>query len=216
MKLIITFFTNGGNHDKQFELGPQPEAIPGMHNSNWIPSPGREVIDDPSRWPELKAYVQDILRTYKNDSRILYWCLCNEPENLKAGCDVKDFMPEVYRWAREIKLSQPVSSPIWIRPGYKGTTTKLDMVSFVCENSDIITFHCYYGPEEMQTFITMLQRFDRPMICQEYMGRTLGSTFQDILPILKENRVGAINWGLVNGKCHFHLSWTHKDGDPEP
>lgn len=216
MKSVITFFTNGGNHKKEFQLGPQPDAIPGVHNSNWVPSPGREAISNPEKWPALKAYVQDILRTYKNDRRILYWCLCNEPENLSNGCDVSEFMPEVYKWAREVNPSQPVSSPVWIRPGYKGETTKLDMVAFVCQNSDIITFHCYYGPEEMATFIKMLKRFKRPMICQEYMGRTLGSTFQAVLPILKENRVGAINWGLVNGKCHFHLPWGHKDGDPEP
>ena len=85
MKLIITFFTNGGNHEKTFKLGPQPEPIPGAHNSNWIPSPGKAVIYDPAQWPRLKKYVQDILRTYKNDKRILYWCLCNEPENLKNG-----------------------------------------------------------------------------------------------------------------------------------
>lgn len=54
MKLIITFFTNGGNHDKVFRLGPQPEAIPGTHNSNWIPSPGKAVLDDPAQWPRLK------------------------------------------------------------------------------------------------------------------------------------------------------------------
>lgn len=38
----------------------------------------------------------------------------------------------------------------------------------------------------------------------------------DVLPILKKYNVGAISWGLVNGKCHFHYPWGHKVGDPEP
>lgn len=216
LKIIVTFFTNGGNHDKEFSLGPQPQPRPGQHNSNWIPSPGKKIIDDPSQWPKLKAYVQDILRTYKDDDRILYWCLCNEPENFKNGCDVKDFMPAVYEWAWEVRPSQPLSSPVWQRPGIHGTSTKLDLVSFICTKSDIITFHCYSKPEEVRKMIQMLGRFDRPMVCQEYLARTNGNTFFSVLPILKENNVGAINWGLVNNKCNFHYPWGHKEGDPEP
>ena len=216
MKLIITFFTNGGNHDKVFRPGPQPEAIPGTHNSNWIPSPGKAVLDDPAQWPRLKKYVQDILRTYKNDDRILYWCLCNEPENTKNGCDVSKFMPEVYKWAWEVRPSQPLSSPVWQRPGINGTATKLDLLAYACMNSDIITFHCYSKPKEVEIDIQMLQRFGRPMVCQEYLARNYGNTFFDVLPILKKYNVGAISWGLVNGKCHFHYPWGHKVGDPEP
>lgn len=216
IKIIVTFFTNGGNHDKEFKLGPQPQPLPGQHNSNWIPSPGKDVIDDPEQWPRLKEYVQDILRTYRDDDRILYWCLCNEPENFKNGCDVRYFMPAVYEWAWEIRPSQPLSSPVWQRPGIHGTSTKLDLMSFACMKSDIITFHCYSKPEEVRTMIEMLGRFGKPMICQEYLARTNGNTFFDVLPILKENNVGAINWGLVNNKCNFHYPWGHKEGDPEP
>jgi hypothetical protein len=187
-----------------------------MHNSNWIPSPGRKVIDDPAQWPRLKEYVQDILRTYKNDDRILYWCLCNEPENMKAGCDVKDFMPAVYQWAWEIRPSQPLSSPVWQRPGRNGTQTKLDLVAWTCMNSDIITFHCYSPAKQVEIAVQMFQRFGRPIVCQEYLARNYGNTFETVMPILKENKVGAINWGLINNKCNFHLPWGHKYGDPEP
>ena len=216
IRVVVTFFTNGGNHDISFSIGPQPQPAPGQHNSSWIPSPGRQVIDDPSQWPRLKAYVQDILRSYGDDDRILYWCLCNEPENMKGGCDVKEFMPAVYRWAWEVRPSQPLTSPVWQRPGKNGTATKLDMVAWVCMKSDIITFHHYSSPQELNTMIRMLSRFDRPMVCQEYLARNYGNTFFNILPALKENRIGAINWGLVNNKCNFHYPWDHKAGDPEP
>ena len=39
------------------------------------------------------------------------------------------------------------------------------------------------------------------------MARGNGSTFQGSLPILKQHGVGAINWGLVQGKAQTHLPW---------
>ena len=214
LRLIVTFFTNGGKITYP-QYGPQPAPTPGIHCSQWILSPGPDKLNDKSTWPLLKEYVQDILRTYKDEKRILYWCLYNEPENIRLKCDCLEFMEELYKWGKEINPSQPFSSPIWIRPGYKGAKTALDMVTFIGSHCDIITFHCYYGPEELKTFIKMLKRFKRPMICQEYMGRPL-STFEDIMPILKSEGIGAINWGLVKGKCNFHLHWSHRPGDPEP
>lgn len=214
IKMIVTFFTNGGNHDFEFKLGPQPEPIVGTHATNWIPSPGKKVIDNPEEWPRLKEYVQDILKTYGQDERVLYWCLCNEPENFKAGCDVTEFMPEVYKWAWEVRPSQPLSSPIWIRPGQKGETTKLKLVNLCLNLSDIITFHAYYD-KELTTYIKMLKPFNRPMICQEYMGRP-NSTFEYSLPILKREKIGAINWGLVRGKCGFFYPWGSKAGSELP
>jgi hypothetical protein len=83
-------------------------------------------------------------------------------------------------------------------------------------NSDIITFHCYAPAKQVEIAVKMFQRFERPIICQEYLARNFGNTFETVMPVLKENKVGAINWGLINNKCNFHLPWGHKHGDPEP
>ena len=42
-----------------------------------------------------------------------------------------------------------------------------------------------------------MKQYGRPMICTEYMARTQNSTFQDIMPMLKKENIGAINWGLI-------------------
>jgi hypothetical protein len=42
------------------------------------------------------------------------------------------------------------------------------------------------------------------------------STFQAILPILKRERVMAMNFGLVAGKGNFFMPWGSKEGTPEP
>ena len=47
------------------------------------------------------------------------------------------------------------------------------------------------------------------------MARTNGSRFNNILPMLKKEKVGAINWGLVSGKTNTIYSWgdkSHTDG----
>jgi hypothetical protein len=44
------------------------------------------------------------------------------------------------------------------------------------------------------------------------MARHNNSTFQSILPLLKKEKIGAINWGLVSGKTNTIFGWN----DPRP
>lgn len=214
VKVTFTFCTNGGSTQK---LGKQPEPVAGSHGGGrWCQSPDKSIFFNRDKWPEFKEYLQDILKSFGNDSRILYWCLYNEPENVRDGRDCLEFMTEMYNWAWEVRPSQPLTSPLWIRPGYKKGATRLDMLAFVCTSSDILSFHCYYPEGELERFISMLSSFKRPMICQEYLGRNFGSLFETCLPVLKREKVGALNWGLAEGKCEYRFPWGHKLADGEP
>ena len=86
---------------------------------------------------------------------------------------------------------------------------------FQLENSDVITYHTYEGVNSHQQLIDTLKQYGRPMICTEYMARTQNSTFQDIMPMLKKENIGAINWGLDVSEP---LLWFHdifrSDGTP--
>lgn len=213
IRAIVTFWTNGGKC-KNPKLGKQPESVQGVHNSQWCMVPGTEVVNDPTKWHELEVMVKDIIKTYKNDDRILFWCLYNEPQNTQRG--VKKTLPlmkETFRWAREINPSQPLTAPIWEIPS--SLTPQMPTVTWVWENSDIISFHCYKEPGYLEKFIKLLLPYNRPLVCTEYMGRPK-STFKECMPILKKYNVGAINFGFTAGKCNFHLQWTSKAGDPEP
>jgi hypothetical protein len=46
------------------------------------------------------------------------------------------------------------------------------------------------------------------------MARRNGSLFQVIMPLLKKENVGAINWGFVSGKTNTIFAWDTpvKDG----
>jgi hypothetical protein len=75
------------------------------------------------------------------------------------------------------------------------------------EQSDVISFHNYGWPEEFEKVVTQLEQFHRPLLCTEYMARGAGSTFDTILPIARQHHVGAINWGLVQGRSQTYLPW---------
>jgi hypothetical protein len=55
--------------------------------------------------------------------------------------------------------------------------------------------------------VAWLKKLNRPVICTEFMARSVGSTFDGILPIAKQERVGAINWGFVAGKTQTYFPW---------
>jgi hypothetical protein len=75
------------------------------------------------------------------------------------------------------------------------------------EQSDVISFHNYDKPEEFARRITWLQRYERPILCTEYMARPNGSTFQGFLPIAQRHNVAMYNWGLVDGKTQTKYAW---------
>jgi hypothetical protein len=62
-------------------------------------------------------------------------------------------------------------------------------------------------PEYFKRQVSWLKKYNRPVIRTEYMARSVGSTFDTILPIVKEEQVGRINWGFVAGKTQTYLKW---------
>lgn len=215
IRAIVTFLTNGTFSDSlPPKLGPQNPPIPGVHNSGWVQSPGAEIVNDSSKWEPIERYIKDVMGSFKDDQRIVFWSVYNEPENPKRGAYSLPLLRKVFEWARSVNPSQPISSPIWKIPG--DDRTALDIISFLGENCDIITFHSYHSPEVTQKFIQLLKAFRRPMICTEYMGRTRGSTFENKMPMFKSENVGAISFGLVAGKTNFYYTWGSEEGAPEP
>jgi Cellulase (glycosyl hydrolase family 5) len=198
-------------------LGPQHPPIPGVHNSGWVQSPGRIMLENPANYPQLRAYVQDVIGAFSKDPRVLAWDLWNEPDNTNIGSYNKEepkdkvqlvlaLLPQVFAWARAENPSQPLTSGVW-----KGDWSSLDklypMEHMQIEDSDILTFHNYGWPEDFQQRILWLKQYHRPIICTEYMARGVGSLFDLDLPIAKKYRVGAINWGFVKGKTQTWLPW---------
>ena len=215
IKAIVVFYTNGGKLRKA-TLGPQPEPTPGIHNPGWSPSPGPEVLADPSLWPRQKKYVKDILRTFKNDGRIYLWHLFNEPSwGSRNGEMILPFMREEFKWAREVNPSQPLSAPFDNLNNHP--KMQYPVFSFLGENVDVITYHSYNNPELVQKqCIDKFTQYGRPVICTEWLARPQGSTVEGILPLLRKNNIGAVNYGMLMNKQQTYYDWKSPEGAPEP
>lgn len=213
---LVTLFTNGGSEERGIGEGISP--VPGVHNSIWAQTPGITIVNDPSRWGLVEDYEKDVLRRFGKDRRIIAWCLWNEPENVPA-VKTLPLMRKVFGWAREAAPSQPVTATV-ITNVYTRKVKyweRFPIITFCCENSDVISYHCYDSPSDHEDFLKMLKPFGRPIFCTEYMARTRGSEFMTTLPVLKENRVAAYSFGLVNGATQCHYEWnTVEDGCKVP
>lgn len=214
IKPLFVFFDSCW--DPHPRLGRQRVPTPGVHNSGWVQSPGAELIDDPRYLTVLYDYVVGVLSQFRNDTRVLGWDLWNEPDNparVYRKFERKDkqevvaaLLPQVFRWARSVDPVQPLTSGVW--QGNWGDPSRRSTISAIqLDNSDVITFHSYGEPAEFESRIAELAPLGRPILCTEYLGRELGSTVEDILPIAKQHNVGAYNWGLVAGKTQTYLPW---------
>ena len=81
----------------------------------------------------------------------------------------------------------------------------------VLAESDVISFHNYGWPEDLEKEVAGLEKHNRPVICTEYMARSVGSTLDVIRPIAKKHHVAAINWGFVNSKSQTNRRWDSWD-----
>ncbi|MGN0190063.1 MAG: family 20 glycosylhydrolase [Candidatus Cryptobacteroides sp.] len=220
---MFVFFDDCWN--EHYELGPQPEPVKGRHNSGWVKDPGalwygdcgsgcEYAADTTALSIQLEAYVTDVISSFKDDDRIFAWDLYNEPG---GGQDPDRYwersfplLKNVFRWARKVAPSQPLTAGVW--------NSRLgEMNVWQIRNSDIVTYHTYEPLESHSAMIDTLKRYGKPLVCTEYMARTEGSTFQSIMPVLKRENVGAINWGLVSGKTNTIFPWeTMHNPCPEP
>ncbi|OYX27766.1 MAG: 1,4-beta-xylanase [Flavobacteriales bacterium 32-35-8] len=209
IKTIFVFFDDCWN--PTYQAGKQPDPKPGVHNSGWVRDPGDLIFEKPELTELLEEYVKDVLVTFKNDQRIVIWDLYNEPGNNNLGNRSLPLLKNVFEWAWEVRPSQPISAGVW-----RKDLTELN--KFQVENSDIITYHNYRDPEIHKEAIDSLRKYNRPLVCTEYMARRNNSLFQNIMPILAKENVGAINWGLVAGKSNTKYAWDEPipaGGEPE-
>lgn len=206
MKVMPAFFDDcvfGENVDPS--LGKQPEPMEGWYAWAWSPSPGHTIVKDSSTWFRLEKYVKDVMGTFKKDPAILCWDLYNEPTNSGLGSKSLSLVRNVFKWAREIDPSQPLTIAYW--------NGKQDLNSIIFDNSDIITFHSYSEKEGVEKLISSLKQYKRPVICSEWLNRPRGSTVESILPVFARENIGCLHWGLVNGKTQTHLPWGHRPKD---
>lgn len=212
----IMFVLFDGVWDPFPKAGKQRAPRPHVHNSGWVQGPGAEILSDPARQDTLKPYVQAVMGRFKNDRRVHVWDLFNEPDNpvpQYADVELKNkkevalqLLRKTVQWAREMNPTQPITSGVWIG-NWADPATLSAMEKFQLEESDVISFHSYGPIENISKCVENLRRYNRPILCTEYMARPQGSTFDPVLGYLRSQKVAAYNWGFVDGKSQTIYPW---------
>ena len=188
--------------------GQQPKVLKGWYANGWTPSPGHSMVRDSTTWPRLEQYVKDIITSFKDDPRVWVWDLYNEPTNGDLGDISLPLLSEVFKWARQVAPSQPLTVAQW--------NENKNLNAIIHKNSDIITFHNYADAVFLSGLIKTLQESGRPIINTEWLNRGNGSIVATCLPLFKNENVGCMHWGMVNGKTQTHLGWGWRPGRDEP
>jgi hypothetical protein len=205
---LFVFFDDCWN--KVPVAGKQPAPKTGVHNSGWVQDPGQPASENAANFPGLEKYVKDMLITFGHDKRILLWDLYNEPGNSDKGERSLPLLTKVFEWARAVNPDQPISAGLW-------SWNLEELNAFQVTHSDVISYHDYETPDLHLRVVQLLKAYGRPVICTEYMARPRNSTFENTMPMLKKENVGAINWGLVAGKTNTMYAWDNpmpQGGEP--
>jgi hypothetical protein len=222
IRTVPCFFDDCGFGGFEPRYGAQPNPIPGVHNSRAVASPGRAALSDASIVGALETYVCEFVARHADDERILFWDLYNEPGNRmifsENGAETYEpdisaaslrLMRNAFAWARSASPSHPLTVGAWTTQTSGSDDqpyqTEIDQTAIAL--SDIVSFHAYWNAQRVRAIIDFLAREGRPMICTEWMARTVGSRIEDQLSVFRQNEVGCFQWGFVNGRTQTHLPW---------
>jgi len=103
----FVFFDDCHRHEGIF-LDRPTEPVKGWHNGRWAACP-QDRDRDPSNLDRFKPYVQEVIRAHREDSRILWWEVFNEPRREPDGYSNR-LRLAAYGWAKEVEPVQPVIS----------------------------------------------------------------------------------------------------------
>jgi len=192
------------------QTGPQPDPVPGVYNSQWTPSPGHALVPkNQGEWKQLERYVEDIVGTFRKDSRVVMWDIYNRPGHSGMGEKSLPLVEAAFEWARAANPSQPLTAGVELELGSDAAKTIMDL-------SDVLSFNAYESAEDVESRVLLAGIPARPVVCSGWLRRGRGNTFEDVLPVFAKYGVGWYHWGLVAGRTQMYLPWDHKPGDEPP
>ena len=126
-------------------------------------APGTQVATDSAADGSLGSNMVALFAQVDNTNDPAYSSL--EPKN--KGELVLALLPQVFAWARAAGPTQPLTTGLW-RGGDWSKLAELSVIDRVqLALSDVITFHSYDPPPQLEARIRQLQGYKRPIICTE-------------------------------------------------
>jgi hypothetical protein len=110
--------------------GPQADPVPGVHNSQWVQSPGVRAALDPACKARLRAYVQGVIAARLAGSMLALYL---------RPIPTLTLLRTAFAWARESAPSQPFMSLVCF--------PYLRLNRELTGPSDIVSFHDVLRPD---------------------------------------------------------------------
>lgn len=191
--------------------GPQPYDI-GYHggrkrsqHGSFPGAVGFISADDPELRPKFFKMCGEVMEKYKDDDRVLFWNIWNEPGNNNRGKVSAPLIKEMFQLAWKIGVKHPCAADLWrgkLEPNLETAE------GIAAAWSDIISYHSYSPLHSQIKFAKELKaKFGRPMVNTEWLARIRGCDVQDCYPFFAQARIGCTCWGFVAGKYQTYEPW---------
>jgi len=195
------------------KLGEQPYDI-GYHggrretqHGGFPGEPGYLMVDDAEYRTKFFAMCRELMTKYAHDKRVAIWELWNEPGAGNRGEMSAPILKDLFKLAWTVDPDQPLSANIW--SASIGALVRGDdpcpIEKLAADLSDVITYHgyCDLGTQE-KLCDTLAKKWGRPLYNTEWLFRITGCDFTDNYAFMQRRKIGAFNWGFVNGKYQTH------------
>jgi len=184
-----------------------PPPIKGRHNGRWAvcPQDGERTEEN---LPKLENYVQDVIRPHRQDARVLWWEIFNEPQRQSPYSDRLRKLG--YAWAKELQPVQPVIC-CW------NDSPETDIVDAHNYNNDFAGWErqAEMNPEKGTVFTEAGARW--------YAPRRSNAEPIEVIHWLEGRRAAGkyapgvyLCWELMVGNSNCRWYWGTPDGTPEP
>jgi hypothetical protein len=205
---------------------------------NWQPTPGNDRLG-PESYLRLERYVGALLSRLQDHPQILLWDLMNEPEFASEG----PLAPGLFITSEMERIRDAFLQRFrnYLKQQYPEELVGIGWASLEnCEKyadlADVLTFHVYRGPEDLQRTLDRAAAFGRqvgkPILVTETLANwNFGSPdfgslasdeaqlahYQQVLPVLAKSPVGWMAWGFVISRVFSAFcDIFYPDGHPRP
>ena len=166
---------------------------------------GYQLLDDPDVEPLYYDMVAELAEKYGRDERLQVWNVWNEIGNSNRGNMSVPAMERFFDILREKNVMQPLTADVWSYDGNMDVNGEAERRAL--ELSDVISFHWYGSFERMAWLIDKLKRFNRPLLCTEWLNRIEGNDVEHLLPLFWLENIGSYHWGLMQGYSQTYEPW---------